>query len=605
MTILIVEDDLGIVELIKEQLESYNYSMHHVQNARDALFYLEDNTPYLILLDYSLPDINGKELVLELLKKHKDIPPFIVVTGQGDERIAVEMMKLGARDYIIKDKNFFDILPTVVQRVDKEIKNERKLKKIQKELLESEKKYRIIVENITDALLIHDFKGEILDLNENACKMLGYKYGELIGANLSEISTPENNKFLLDKLAQIVKNNSMLFESTNVTKSGFIVPVEISAKVVSFEGEGIIHSFMRDITERKRYEEQLKFLSLYDKLTKLYNRTFFEEELNRLEGSRLYPITIISADVDGLKLINDTLGHDMGDKLLISCAQILKASIRKSDILARIGGDEFSIVLPNTDEIIGKSIIKRIQSMASKYNREHPELHISISLGMATARNISQSLFETLKLADDSMYKSKLHKGASAKSHIITTLMTALGERDYITEGHGKRLADISRKIGERMGLSTPQIDNLNLLAQVHDLGKVGIPDHILFKEGPLTEKEWEIMRQHTEKGYRIAISSPDLAGIADLILKHHEKWDGTGYPLGLKGKDIPIECRIISIVDAFDAMTNNRPYRKAISCTEALVEIRRCAGKQFDPELVETFISIIKEIYYRTLEGE
>jgi HD-GYP domain-containing protein (c-di-GMP phosphodiesterase class II) len=172
--------------------------------------------------------------------------------------------------------------------------------------------------------------------------------------------------------------------------------------------------------------------------------------------------------------------------------------------------------------------------------------------------------------------------------------MKALGERDYITEGHGKRLTRLCEKVGEGKDLNSAQIDNIKLLAQVHDLGKVGIPDNILFKKGKLTEEEWEIMRQHPEKGYRIASSSPDLFGIADLILKHHEKWDGTGYPLGLKGNDIPVECRILAIVDAFDAMTNDRPYSKAKTRKEAIDELLRCSGTQFDPELISIFLKVL-----------
>jgi HD-GYP domain-containing protein (c-di-GMP phosphodiesterase class II) len=258
-----------------------------------------------------------------------------------------------------------------------------------------------------------------------------------------------------------------------------------------------------------------------------------------------------------------------------------------------VGGDEFTAILPGIDEKRGQEIVKRIQDAVAEYNRHHPELPISISFGIATATDSSKSLKEIFKKSDDIMYTSKLHKGASAKSQIISTLMTTLGERDYITEGHGRRLSEISIKLGTAIGLSSNQLDNLALLAQVHDLGKVGIPDSILFKKGPLSEEEWDTMRQHPEKGYRIASASTELSGIADLILKHHEKWDGTGYPLGISGEDIPVECRIISIVDAFDAMTNERPYSKAKSIQDAIAEIERCAGTQFDPQLVKTFTTV------------
>jgi HD-GYP domain-containing protein (c-di-GMP phosphodiesterase class II) len=172
--------------------------------------------------------------------------------------------------------------------------------------------------------------------------------------------------------------------------------------------------------------------------------------------------------------------------------------------------------------------------------------------------------------------------------------MAALEERDFITSGHAHRLEDLCVRLGRQVKLSSSQLSDLNLLAQVHDLGKVGIPDNILFKPGPLNDQEWEIMQQHPEKGYRIAQSTSDLAGIADLILKHHERWDGKGYPLGLAGDEIPIECRILAIADSFDAMTNDRPYRKAISVEESLEELKQCAGSQFDPELVDIFVHMM-----------
>lgn len=173
--------------------------------------------------------------------------------------------------------------------------------------------------------------------------------------------------------------------------------------------------------------------------------------------------------------------------------------------------------------------------------------------------------------------------------------MAALEARDFITEGHADRLKHLAGTLGRAMGLSEAILANVRLLAQFHDIGKVGIPDRILFKPGPLTPEERREMQRHSEIGHRIALSSPVLAPIADLILKHHEWWDGNGYPLKLKGKDIPLECRILAIVDAYDAMTSDRPYRKAMPRDEALRELFRCAGTQFDPYLVQKFITTMK----------
>lgn len=353
-----------------------------------------------------------------------------------------------------------------------------------------------------------------------------------------------------------------------------------------------------DITEQRQYESELKYLSLHDQLTGLFNRAYLENELDRLGKSRNYPITIICIDLDGLKLVNDTLGHDRGDNQLRVCANILLDSFRASDIVTRAGGDEFVILLPWTDLEAGELAVKRIRTRVENYNQVHKEqLPLSLSIGVACADESQKDLVEIFKQADDLMYRDKLHRDVNSRSQIMKALMAALEERDFITSGHAHRLETLCSQLGRKVNLSSPQLSDLILLAQVHDLGKVGIPDSILFKPEPLTGKEWEIMRQHPEKGFRIAQATTDLAGIADLILKHHERWDGTGYPLGLAGEDIPIECRILAIADSFDAMTNDRPYRRAIPAEEALTEIKKWSGTQFDPHLVQAFLEILSEM--------
>jgi diguanylate cyclase (GGDEF)-like protein/PAS domain S-box-containing protein len=352
-----------------------------------------------------------------------------------------------------------------------------------------------------------------------------------------------------------------------------------------------------DITEQKKYEQQLQYLSLRDQLTGLYNRAYLEAELDRLGKSREFPITVISMDLDGLKLVNDTLGHGQGDEHLRACANILQDTFRASDIVARVGGDEFVALLSKTDLEAGENIVNRIYARLESYNKKQKiQIPLSLSIGLACAQSASQDLNQVYKQADDFMYRNKLNQDINARSQIMKALMAALEERDFITSGHAHRLEDLCVRLGRQVNLSSSQLSDLNLLAQVHDLGKVGIPDHILFKPGPLNDQEWEIMQQHPEKGYRIAHSTTDLAGIADLILKHHERWDGKGYPLGLAGDEIPIECRILAIADSFDAMTNDRPYRKAISVPEALKELKRFAGSQFDPNLVSVFIVLMSE---------
>ncbi|MEW6541000.1 MAG: PAS domain S-box protein [Bacillota bacterium] len=348
-----------------------------------------------------------------------------------------------------------------------------------------------------------------------------------------------------------------------------------------------------DVTERRLMEERLRHLSLHDPLTGLYNRYYFEQELRRAEGTRQVPIGVIVCDVDGLKLVNDTLGHDAGDALLVATAAVLKQSFRQGDMIARVGGDEFAVLLPGSGLEIVEEAGDRIREAVANYNSTKPEMALSISVGFAVADESPVNVKELFREADNNMYRVKLHHSRSARSAIVQTLMKALEARDFITEGHADRLQTLVVAMAAALEQNERIMTDLRLLAQFHDLGKVGIPDRILFKAGPLTSEEVAEMRRHSEIGHRIALSAPDLAPIADWILKHHEWWNGGGYPLGLKEEEIPLECRILAIADAYDAMTNDRPYRKAMSHQDAVAELKAYAGIQFDPSLVEVFLKL------------
>lgn len=343
--------------------------------------------------------------------------------------------------------------------------------------------------------------------------------------------------------------------------------------------------------ERKQAEEETRYLGMHDILTGFFNRAYFEEELKRFQDGRYMPITILMCDIDGLKLVNDTFGHDAGDQLLIATSRLIRHAVRQGDVAARIGGDEFAIILPRADELIAQSICKRIRTQIERYNESNGGVPVSVSLGYAVKRDKGVTMQDLLKDADNRMYREKLHHSQSARSAIVQTVMKLLEERDFDTEEHAERLQDMTTTLARRLKLVEPRIGDIRLLAKFHDIGKIGIPDHILLKPGPLTEEERKEMRRHCEIGYRIAQSSGDLLPIADWILKHQEWYNGGGYPLGLSGADIPLECRILAVCDAYDAMTSDRPYRKAISHEAAISELKRCAGAQFDPQLVETFI--------------
>jgi len=354
---------------------------------------------------------------------------------------------------------------------------------------------------------------------------------------------------------------------------------------------------IRDITEQHMADKQIRYFAEHDAVTGLYNRRFFEEEILKI-NKETKAIGILVCDVDGLKLVNDTLGHQEGDKYLISCAQILNKSCPINSVIARIGGDEFAIILKDVKEDEINQVYITIQKRVEKYNRQTLPIPLSISIGITYCHSCDPNkISQALKEAEEKMYFNKLLQSQSTRSRTVDLLMKTLEARDYITEGHTDRLQKMVEEIAVRIGMSEPEISKLILFARFHDIGKVGIRDAILFKPGKLDKDEFEEMKKHSEIGFRIANSSPDLAYISDFVLKHHEWWNGEGYPLGLVGKEIPLECRILSIADAYDSMSNDRPYRKAMNYSERIEELHRFSGVQFDPCLVSVFTEMMGEI--------
>ncbi|MDO7786227.1 HD domain-containing phosphohydrolase [Desulforamulus aquiferis] len=445
-------------------------------------------------------------------------------------------------------------------------------------------------------------QGKFMDVNDSFLSLIGYNSIDISGLYAKELKiydTMQDYTFVKEHL----EREGSLREKEIVisTKSGDKRVALLSAEKMSFQEGHCFIIVLSDITERKKAEEQLKYLSLHDALTSLYNRTYFEQEMCRIEGGRFLPVGIIVADVNGLKLVNDTLGHDAGDTLLMAAASVLRDSFRDEDMVARIGGDEFAILLPNCDYQAVESGCQRIRRAIAAYNEKEPKILMSISLGYAVSSNPQTVMGELFKEADNNMYREKIERGQEARKAIVQTLMKALAVRDFITDGHADRLYELVTFVAEDIGLSDDRLAYLQLLAHFHDIGKVGIPDKILFKPGPLTPEESNEMKRHCEIGHRIAKSSPDLAPIADWILKHHEWWNGKGFPLGLRGEDIPPECRILSIADAYDAMTTIRPYRNPMSQEAAVAELKRCSGTQFDPGLVRVFTHVTRKFKDRS----
>lgn len=356
----------------------------------------------------------------------------------------------------------------------------------------------------------------------------------------------------------------------------------------------ILAELLSNARERWRTEERIRYLSFHDELTGLYNRRYLEEEMRRLSTSRQLPLSVIMADLNGLKLVNDTYGHGTGDKMLQKAAEILAQSCRREDLVARWGGDEFVILLPRTSREETEDICGRISGRCR--DSEVGDVPITMALGFSTRHDSGISPEEMLQEAEDHMYRHKLEQSRSTKSAALRALLTSLESKSFETRIHSERMSRLAAAMGHGLGLPESEMRRLDLLVWLHDIGKIEIPGDILTKPGPLTSQEWEIVRKHPQVGYKITRATGEFAHVSEEILAHHEQWDGSGYPSGLVGKKIPLLSRILALVDAYEVMTVGRPYRKALGLHEAVSEIRRLSGEQFDPELVEVFLEIILE---------
>lgn len=343
------------------------------------------------------------------------------------------------------------------------------------------------------------------------------------------------------------------------------------------------------LNKTQEYFSQLVYLSYHDQLTGLYNRRFFEEELIRLDVKENLPITIVIVDVNGLKLINDSFGHKVGDELLKRVAEVLKKGCRSEDVISRIGGDEFVILLPNTNAHQTKQIINGIHAICSKEKVESVDL--SISFGWETKHHEQEDIMEIFKKAEDYMYNNKLFEGPSMRSKTIGTIINTLHEKNKREEQHSKRVSMICRGMGIILGLPEEKIKELENVGLLHDIGKIAVDEAILNKADILNNDEWEQIKRHPEIGYRILSTVNEMSKMAEYVLYHHERWDGKGYPKGLSGEEIPKISRIITIAGTYDAMMSDRPYRKALSQEVVVEEIKRNAGTQFDPYLARVFV--------------
>lgn len=459
----------------------------------------------------------------------------------------------------------------------------------------SEERLNIAMKATRAGLWDWDIKNDIMYYSPMWRAILGYEQDEIEDTYeaWSKLWHPEDVGMIREAVKDYFKGKTSNFEVTHRVKdkSGNWRWTLARGELVR-NGNGEPSRWIGtniDITGLKEAEKEIRYLSFHDQLTGLYNRRFYEEELKRLDTIRNLPISLIMVDINGLKLANDAFGHTLGDRLLKKAAETIKTECRSDEIVSRIGGDEFVVILPGTDSFGAEMLAKRIKRTVSAEKVDL--LDLSVSLGWATKTYPGEAMEDIFNKAEDNMYRRKLVESPEIKERAVQTILNGLWKRFPEERAHSKRVSRLSEEIAEELGFSREEIATVKEAAMLHDIGYITLSEAILQKPGKLDDHEWIEIKRHSEKGYLILSSVNRMAQQAKFVLHHHEHWDGSGYPNGLKGGSIPLGSRIIGIAGSYDAMLCDRAYRKALSKEEAISEIAKNAGKLFDPELARLFV--------------
>ena len=449
------------------------------------------------------------------------------------------------------------------------------LKQAEEALQESEAKFRSLFETMQEGVGLYreeDGQYRITDANPAFSRILECDPRELPGKTVRD---------LLDRDPRALSEEPQ--EILHERLSKYLRVSAVSPR------PGMLATVLEDVTSRRTAEDRVWYLSFHDALTGLYNRRFFETELKRLDTSRNLPMGLVMADVNGLKLANDAFGHRTGDRILTEAGRLLQQECRADDILARVGGDEFVILLPRTTEAEVAALVERIREAVNGTLVD--SISLSVSFGWAVKDSPEQSMEEIYKRAEDGLYHRKLDESPRMRNSTIQVIRDTLFDKIPGERIHAERVSESAGRLAEALGLPAHEVEEIRLAGRMHDIGKIALPEALFEKTLPWDGEEYLEARRHAESGYQILRSVSGMTSIAETVLAHHENWDGSGYPRSLKGRDIPLAGRILRVADTFDVMTSDRTYMPSLSHKEAVDEMRQLSGHWFDPEVVRVFL--------------
>lgn len=388
----------------------------------------------------------------------------------------------------------------------------------------------------------------------------------------------------------IIANKELAFQ--NQVKEKRAAELIIANKELAFQNKEKKKRAAELIIANKKISienEKNEYLGYHDYLTDLYNRRYFVNAFDKITAKGGAPHGLMMIDINGLKIINDAYGHVLGDEAIRQVADLLMKVFNKSNVVARIGGDEFAILVPRKNAIHLQAYKDKLILLSQKIMIEN--IPVSLAIGYEILNDNDNDIDQLLSKAEKQLYRHKITVGASIRNHAIKAILSTLTNKYKEEKKHSSHVSYLCKQIGTELGLSKEEVDILELAGMYHDIGKISIPDAILNKPGKLTDVEYDIIKTHTQVGYQILRAADEYSGLAEYALSHHERWDGKGYPKGLKGEEIPLFSRIISVADSFEAMTADRPYRQGMSIDDAIAEIVRCTGSQFDPVISHVFL--------------
>ncbi|MBT9157143.1 MAG: putative diguanylate cyclase YegE [Firmicutes bacterium] len=511
---------------------------------------------------------------------------YLIITKDGTKKWVAERGQIvyGARGRV-------EAIEGIITDVDRLKANEEKIR-------EYYEKLHATLISVGDGVITTDRDSKIELMNPIAQSITGWSQEEAVGLDFKTVFriineyTRETTKCPVEEVFATKTIVELANHTLLIAQDGRETPIEDTAAPIHNASGQMVGSVVvfRDSTEKHAKKKEIEYLSYHDHLTGLYNRRFFEEELRRLDSERNYPITIMLIDVNGLKLFNDAFGHAVGDEVIKKVASSLREECRSDEIVARYGGDEFVILLPKTDVSEAEKLARRLKQSIEQ--QKVWNLDLSVSIGWDAKTNADSSFSQVISDAETYMYQKKIVEHQSKRSLVIKSILNALLVKSPSEEEHAQRVSQYCEQIGSAYGLSYDQVKTLASAGELHDIGKIATDKHVLDKVSQLTGDEWREIKKHPETGYRILSTASEFANLADAIIAHHERWDGNGYPKGLQGEGVPFMARVIAVADAFDAMTSDRPYRPAMSMQEAAIEMNKYAGTQFDPEIVQVFLT-------------